>query len=1738
MMDCQINFCILKQVIQSIWLNRIAMKKLTFAKRYIYFVLPVVLGMGMAMPGNINGQTNAVVLPSDGNHTKSVAPQGSLRYQRGFYLIKGNEIQASGLQSGDTVNCIGFTIADAQSDTTRGKFKVYLQNTTDTISRIDTAWTVITGITINSHLVTGLHPGNYEWQVRSNCSPFSPILNFNNDNLDSCRQPTHLKEENITDVSAKLSWVSPAHTVVDFFVEYSPTDTNDWIGVSTTNTDITITGLIPNKGYQWRVKTRCGTDSSEINNSSFETERTNNCNSPTAPTIVSVGDTTAKLAWGPAAGKTFYSIRFRRVGNSSWVETISFTDTLNINSGLVPGTTYEWQVRSNCNMADAGAYITGPRFTTTGPTACYFPPYFSADSITSSSVRFTWDSSIAATSYELRYRAKDIISWVNAITPMELVHDDSIAIPDTIGPYNILFEGPVIDTFVYTGQGVYVAWEYEQALGPLSSPNTSLATIAHSVLKGSYGQDSLRYILSFITRSDTSALALDTILNASDYRPETRLCSPSLKDSVEVLAVYALGKYAPRYTSAPVSAVIRNYTAVSKMYSVNMTVKEQITQAVRYTVNQNITVGPDTLGLIEFTGWSPALLETDSIIISVPAQANENVLNNNRNFYLQSVTPSTVSYEDGSSSIAQAGTDTLAGMTLSRHYMAGCGKINAVQVYLSQSAEGHSIYAVALDTNEVILGQSSPIIPDSNQVNKYYTFYLPGTRLLQNETYYVGLAQEASPVAYYPVGVQYEGGRIRDSAYFRNRITGDSLWHQPYPGRLMIRAELVPGTAVPSITGDLYLCTGTMDTLVASSIFARYADSVIAYSSQYSSYQYSAREALGSPNVFPAYNTDPNAWIPANESGRESLVLHFSDADSINFVDVFETFNPGALDSVYLQDEGTGLFQLIWSGTAAPAPQASRKNRISFPLTPYKVSGVRLSFNMDTVPGYSAIDAVCIGRLVTPGVFTSLTWTGGSTNDTLIISAPGIYKVTAVDAIGCMSVDSVTSISPVSVTPVITAVGPLSFCPGDSVKLKSSQTGGNTWSNGATTDSIYVKTAGSYTVTYNDGTGCGTTVSSPVNVTLFTPPTVNITGTLGICPGETTVLHAGLGFTGYLWSTNETGDSIEVDNPGLYIVVVTDANGCKGSDTVTTSYSPEPAPSITGTLIFCPGDSTLLDAGAGFSSYLWSTGATTSTINVSTAGGFSVTVTNSDGCIGSTTQFTSLYNSPFAVISGYDGFCPSDSVLLSGSGGQSYLWSTGSTNTTIYAAVAGVYVLTVTDANGCKDSVSKNIVQFTPPSPFISGTLSFCAGGSVTALDAGTDFNTYLWSTGETSSSILVSMVGSYSVTVTDNNGCEGSTSVTVTQEGGIPDIPGPITGSVFGMCNTLSPSTYSVSPVPNSTCYIWKVPPGAKIVSGFMADSNLFANIIQVVFDNSFTGGYIEVASHNDCGASPSFNGRRIYVSATPGSVPGNISGPTSGVCKLPSAIYSIPPVVGATSYYWSLPLGATILNGQGTPAIQVSFASSYRAGDICVQYNTLCGTSPFQCIAVKPVPETGGAITGPSVVCAFNQNIAYSIPLSAGANDYQWSVPTGASITSGLGTNSIQVRFGNISGLISVKATNDCGEGLFQFLLVNVATCNRVPQRPEIITRTKQTGFEIKIFPNPSDGLLNLEWQPEVDLLKEDFTLSIYDPLHQLVYTSKVTYSNLIKESLDLRHFSRGLYFLQIQNKAQNYTTKILLQ
>ena len=157
----------------------------------------------------------------------------------------------------------------------------------------------------------------------------------------------------------------------------------------------------------------------------------------------------------------------------------------------------------------------------------------------------------------------------------------------------------------------------------------------------------------------------------------------------------------------------------------------------------------------------------------------------------------------------------------------------------------------------------------------------------------------------------------------------------------------------------------------------------------------------------------------------------------------------------------------------------------------------------------------------------------------------------------------------------------------------------------------------------------------------------------------------------------------------------------------------------------------------------------------------------------------------------------------------------------------------------------------------------------------------------------------------------------------------------------------------------------------------------------------------------------------------PGAITGVTN-VCDGDTETYSISTVSGATGYTWTAPTGATITSGQGTTSIDVDFSGA-SSGNITITADNSCGSSSAESlsITVNTVANNAGAITGNSTVCENATGESYSINPVANATSYNWTVPVGATITSGASTNSITVDFGTSSGSISVTPTNSCGSG-----------------------------------------------------------------------------------------------------------------
>ncbi len=141
----------------------------------------------------------------------------------------------------------------------------------------------------------------------------------------------------------------------------------------------------------------------------------------------------------------------------------------------------------------------------------------------------------------------------------------------------------------------------------------------------------------------------------------------------------------------------------------------------------------------------------------------------------------------------------------------------------------------------------------------------------------------------------------------------------------------------------------------------RYADSVVAFSTQWSPTSWSAQQALGSPNTYPNYGDIATAWASLTQDDqREFLELWYSNPARISHVAIYETYNPGAVDTIYVKNPNTSLWEVAWSGTALSAGTTSRIFQVSFPLTSFNVSEIRIAINSPIVPSWNEIDAVGI----------------------------------------------------------------------------------------------------------------------------------------------------------------------------------------------------------------------------------------------------------------------------------------------------------------------------------------------------------------------------------------------------------------------------------------------------------------------------------------------------------------------------------------------------------------------------------------------------------------------------------------------------------------------------------------------------------------------------------------------------------------------------------------------------------
>jgi len=246
-----------------------------------------------------------------------------------------------------------------------------------------------------------------------------------------------------------------------------------------------------------------------------------------------------------------------------------------------------------------------------------------------------------------------------------------------------------------------------------------------------------------------------------------------------------------------------------------------------------------------------------------------------------------------------------------------------------------------------------------------------------------------------------------------------------------------------------------------------------------------------------------------------------------------------------------------------------------------------------------------------------------------------------------------------------------------------------------------------------------------------------------------------------LTTTTQANSTVTtVTTTTTYTLTITDANGCVDRDTVVVALLAAPPVTLGADTTLCA-TGFLLDAGNPGSSYLWSTGAGTQTLNITQSGTYSVAVQFPSGCINQDNITVNLITPPLYSVGADTTSCGANVLLDAGIGFTSYTWSTGGTGQTEPVATSGTFGVTVVDANGCV--LSDSLVVTLSPAPSVNlGADTTQCGGTI-ALDAGNAGSLYFWSNSTSSQVATVSTSGTYFVNVLTTAGCSDADTISVT---------------------------------------------------------------------------------------------------------------------------------------------------------------------------------------------------------------------------------------------------------------------------------------------------------------------------------------------------------------------------------------
>lgn len=540
-------------------------------------------------------------------------------------------------------------------------------------------------------------------------------------------------------------------------------------------------------------------------------------------------------------------------------------------------------------------------------------------------------------------------------------------------------------------------------------------------------------------------------------------------------------------------------------------------------------------------------------------------------------------------------------------------------------------------------------------------------------------------------------------------------------------------------------------------------------------------------------NGSSNFNINACPGQQICFTVNSADVDASQIVSM--TTNNGIPNATYTISSGSRpTLTFCWTPTVADIGLNPKTFTVTVRDNACPTNGIQtFSYNIFVPSPYfttSSTNVSCFGAStgtataspVYSGSYNYL-WSNGATTATATGLTAGTYTVTATDpSAGCSASATVTITQPAGMTVTNSTVNP-SCATRNNGSISLNVSGGNppytySWSNGAGSANNTNLSAGTYTATITDASGCTSVQNFTLSNTYSFTATAsgNSINCFGQSTGSITVTPAGgVSPFSYSWSNGSSSATLSNVSAGNYSVTITDNNGC----TATASASvTQPAAPLTHTLtsnqVNCFGQATgsvtsIVNGGTSPYTYAWSNGSTGSSISNVSAGSYTLTVTDSRGC---TSVQNVTVNQPSAALNATSNSTnincfgqSTGAITLSPSGGTApytFSWNNGATTQNLSSLTAGIYTVTITDARGCTFTRSNTLTQ---PSAVLAGSSSItpvsCFGGSTGTINistsGGTGPYTYQWSNGSSSQNLTGVTAGTYSVTIQDANNCSAT---------------------------------------------------------------------------------------------------------------------------------------------------------------------------------------------------------------------------------------------------------------------------------------------------------------------------------------------------------------------------------------------